>query len=505
MMRVTNVIAVAFFAVLIFNGHYNHDGVGMVAAATLGGGEEEVLDTTNRDTMMTAVVDAESVATRKLTKKSKASKLDADNDNLLMQLLRSLVFDKAMALYSFSMEKSQSSAVGVRRELLEILDGYEEYACNRCLAMFEEGEQYSLDTDEQRDNFCDVVIKQVMSVVSSSMMLYLRTTYNRDNVANYCNELMQCPLRTSKQRWDHLLYQFVTVDGTPTACCQSQGLCQVAPVPPNQDPAYYCKLNDDSGSSENYWIQTESKEKCDSESTALGCGTCKDKGTSHTILDQAGMHDDLEGKITKGFVSYCQGGPRVWREQKTQCLGLTNYPALTTPSGCKDACGGDYTCAVWQFDADGYNDQCWYGTNCDELGDLTWTSGGIRRMGTNQAPDCVQPTIKCGSNYGGGCDPCCGWNGYIPFEYQCSASKPTCDDYALDKNSQYKWSTCGGVRASPTVRCATHFGGSGEPCCDQDGDVVAVEWQCSQSKPICVDYVYNDHWGTCVSYVEIVQ
>ena len=65
-------------------------------------------------------------------------------------LLRLLVFDKAMALYSFSMEKSQSSAVGVRRELLEIPDGYEEHACNRCLAMFEEGEQYSLDTDEQR-------------------------------------------------------------------------------------------------------------------------------------------------------------------------------------------------------------------------------------------------------------------------------------------------------------------------------------------------------------------
>ena len=121
-----------------------------------------------------------------------------------------------------------------------------------------------------------------MSVVSSSMMSYLRTTYNRDNVANYCNELMQCPLRTSS---------------TPTACCQSQGLCQ----DPKYDPAYYCKLNDDSGSSENYWIQTESKEKCDSESTALGCGNCKEDGISHTILDQAGMHDDLEKKNHKRF------------------------------------------------------------------------------------------------------------------------------------------------------------------------------------------------------------
>ena len=183
---------------------------------------------------------------------------------------------------------------------------------------------------------------------------------------------MQCPLRTSS---------------TPVACCQSQGLCQ----DPKYDPAYYCKLNDDSGSSENYWIQTESKEKCDSESTALGCGTCKEKGSSHTILDQAGMHDDRDKKITKGFVSYCRGGPCVWKTQKTQCMGLTHYPAITTQSACEDACCGDNTCAVWQFNANGYSNQCWYGANCDEKGGLTWTYGGIRKMGTNQAPDCVQP------------------------------------------------------------------------------------------------------------------
>ena len=209
----------------------------MVAAATLGGGrEKEAPDTTTCDTMMTAVVDGEPVATRKLTKKSKASKPDADDGNMLQRLLRSLVFDKAMALYRFSMQKSQSSAVGGGRKLLEIPDGYEEHVCNGCLALFEKGDQYSLNTDEQRDNFCDVVINQVMSVVNSSKKSYLQTTYNRDNVTNYCNELMQCPLRTSS---------------TPTACCQSQGVCP--------DPAYYCKLNDDSGSSEHYWIQTESK------------------------------------------------------------------------------------------------------------------------------------------------------------------------------------------------------------------------------------------------------
>ena len=69
------------------------------------------------------------------------------------------------------------------------------------------------------------------------------------------------------------------------------------------------------------------------------------------------------------------------------------------PEACKDACCGDYTCAVWQFDADGYRNQCWYGPACDEFGydkncdekegDLTWTYGGIRKMGCDQAPNCV--------------------------------------------------------------------------------------------------------------------
>ena len=46
------------------------DGVGMVAAATLEGGGEEA-DTTTRGTMMTTVVDGLPVPTRKLNKSSK--------------------------------------------------------------------------------------------------------------------------------------------------------------------------------------------------------------------------------------------------------------------------------------------------------------------------------------------------------------------------------------------------------------------------------------------------
>ena len=187
---------------------------------------------------------------------------------------------------------------------------------------------------------------------------------------NSCLDLVQCPLKTR---------------GTPTTCCQSLGFCD------NQEN--YCKLSCNSGSCENYWIHTETKAECDTESIALGCGTCKDKGPSDAILTKAGMP-------TEGFVSLCAGGGScVWSTQTIHCVGLKYYPALTTPEACKDACCGDYTCAVWQFDADGYRNQCWYGPACDEFGydkncdekegDLTWTYGGIRKMGCDQAPNCV--------------------------------------------------------------------------------------------------------------------
>ena len=127
---------------------------------------------------------------------------------------------------------------------------------------------------------------------------------------------------------------------------------------------------------ENYWIQTKTKGVCDTRSTEIGRGgACKDKGPGDVILETAGMPKE-------GFVSYCVGGPCVWTQQRTQCTGLTKYPALTTAKACKDACCNDYTCAVWQFDADGYRDQCWYGTNCDTKGDdnsaaYSWTYGGL--------------------------------------------------------------------------------------------------------------------------------
>ena len=158
--------------------------------------------------------------------------------------------------------------------------------------------------------------------------------------------------------------------GSPTQLCEQ--------VDPN-----WCKLRCDSGSCENYWILSETKQDCDAESTAIGCGGCKDKAASRDILKKDGYTE------TDGFVSYCRGGPCVWTTQKTQCNGLTKNPTITTAEACKKACCDDNTCAVWQFSAAGYVNQCWYGANCNNKGRLTWKDGGIRKLGTDLAPDCL--------------------------------------------------------------------------------------------------------------------
>ena len=103
--------------------------------------------------------------------------------------------------------------------------------------------------------------------------------------------------------------------------------------------------------------------------------------------------------------------------------------------------------------------------------------------------------MKCGSNYGTS-DPCCviDWI-EVPPEAQCSPSKPTCDYPIFGPLGLY--GTCVGVRARPTVECASDFGSS-NPCCGQESDDVTAQWQCSQSKPTCVSYMYNIQWGTCI-------
>ena len=422
MVRVKNVIITAFVAVWLFNGHYHHDGVGgMVAAATLEGGEEEA-DTTTRGTMMTTVVDGVPVPERKLSKKSKASKPDANDDNMLQQLWRALVFDKAMNVYRWMQLQQSVSEVTPRagerndgdgRELsnlsadaLKMYEAYKTASCDDCRAFLSSRMQ---DPANEQEDFCEFVVD---AFYGSD----LKENPAFESSQHVCLDQVQCPLKTR---------------GTPTTCCQSLevGFCDYQDI--------YCKLSCNSGSCENYWFHTETKAECDTESTAIGCGTCKDKGPSDAILTKAGMP-------TEGFVSLCAGDSCVWSAQTFQCKGLKYYPALTTPEACKDACCND-DCAAWQFDAAGFSNQCWYGENCYYQGGLIWTYGGIRKWqksydeGTYQAPDCRRPIVQCAG------------------------------DYLSD-----------------------------DPCCDQEGTgLVDPQYQCPQSKPTCVNYVYNDHWGSC--------
>ena len=311
-------------------------------------------------------------ASRKLLKNSKASDANALSPTV-HNLLRNIVFETTMKLYRFVQPSSDDTArAGVELKpivWLAVIVGIglsmgliAEEECDLCLSFQWDSQDTSVNTQKV---FCQNVLK-MMDPDSSE------PKYSEDQkdllIMNDCTELFQCQSQDTR-----------------LACCQSHGKCGKITQPDcsaEQDDLNYCKLSCDSGSCDNYWIQTETKAECDTESTALGCGACKDKGTSDAILLwQAHMHRD-------GFVSLCEGGPCVWTEQKTQCMGLTSYSTLTTWEACKNACCGDKNCAVWQFSAEGYVNQCWYGANCDTKGGLTWKYGGIRKT-----PDCVDPRL----------------------------------------------------------------------------------------------------------------
>jgi len=300
--------------------------------------------------------------TRKLIKRSKASKPDADDEKDAERLLNFLVFKTAMDVYS-SMQSSSSLEEGVLpragndnggRELETVGENYDEYACDGCVAFYKFMTESRYVDPFLQQQFCELVAGLIPG-----------NRKQQEKYLDICFDLLHC------YEWN---------GGTATECCLYQGVCK--------NSGYYCKLNCNSGSCENYWIQTNTQAECNTESTAIGCGNCKNQVDSTAILEKAGMP-------TNGFVSLCAGGPCVWIEQKTQCMGLKHYPAITTSSACEDACCGDNNCAVWQFDADGYSDQCWYGTvefdwypdptytQCRDKGSLTWSYGGIRKI-----PDC---------------------------------------------------------------------------------------------------------------------
>ena len=271
-MRVTNGIVAAFVAVLLCNSHYHHDGVGMVAAAAVSGGGEEEADTTTRGTMMTTVVDGvPAEPTRKLIKRSKASKPDAADDEDRERLLRFLVLTTSIDLHR-SMQSSSSLEEGAfiragndngGRELETVGEDYDEYKCGGCVAhyMYMQSINYFL-----QEEWCRLVAEELIPGNENQKETYL----------DICYDLADC------------------YDGTATGCCVYQGTCQGS--------GYYCKLNCNSGSCENYWIQKKTQAECDTVSTAIGCGNCKNKDDSTAILEKAGMP-------TNGFVSLCGEGP----------------------------------------------------------------------------------------------------------------------------------------------------------------------------------------------------
>lgn len=233
---------------------------------------------------------------------------------------------------------------------------YTEHACDGCLAFYEWALTFSKN---EREEFC--------RTVHDALVLDGRLTEWWMDITQYrfwyaCEVYLQFPSNT-----DTIPFP------TPTTACQQTGWCP--------DQYDICHLNKKSGSTENYMIRAENKAKCDTESTAMGCGNCKDHQTSRDVIGPA------LPVPSDGFATYCQGGPCVWKTQRGQCMGLNYYSAFTTPEACADACCGDYRCAVWQFSGPGYEDQCWYGANCDTLGYYSWKHGGIRPM--PQAPDCV--------------------------------------------------------------------------------------------------------------------
>ena len=98
---------------------------------------------------------------------------------------------------------------------------------------------------------------------------------------------------------------------------------------------------------------------------------------------------------------------------------------------------------------------------------------------------------KCAGNYGSNVPCCCQeGTGTVSPQNQCPQSKPTCVNYVYNKH----WGTC-----EKATLCAGNYG-SNVPCCSQEGTgTVSPQYQCPQSKPNCVNYVYNEHWGTCVA------
>jgi len=76
-----------------------------------------------------------------------------------------------------------------------------------------------------------------------------------------------------------------------------------------------------------------------------------------------------------------------------QCFGLNQIPAVNTIDECQAACCLDYTCLVWQWDANNGDSPCWGGSDCSNNGtNGAWTSF-VRSQPT--PPNPPMPSVPC--------------------------------------------------------------------------------------------------------------
>ena len=136
-----------------------------------------------------------------------------------------------------------------------------------------------------------------------------------------------------------------------------------------------------------------------------------------------------------------------------------------TLGGCSECADGKYCCSSAY--PNGWNSLC---DGCSEA---------------ISAPSAFQ----CASDFGSDIACCDQGGAFVPPEWQCPQSAPTCVNYLYG----YHMGNC-------AVECASDFD-SDIPCCDQGGGTVPPKYQCPESLPTCVNYVFNDHYGTCVTAV----
>ena len=190
-------VRVAFVSLLIA-------GLVMVGAVEVAGAED---NKSPRSPVLATVMDEvrpEPVPKRKLSSKSSNAPKVVELEAELKSVLRALVIDKAIALYQFSTQESQSSMVGNRRKLdMNIKEDYPKEACYACVNVLVTGGN-SIESERPAE-FCSDVVNIVLERTALA-------DERRGSLVTYCTELLLCP----------------TIPGDldqATACCQNEGMC----------------------------------------------------------------------------------------------------------------------------------------------------------------------------------------------------------------------------------------------------------------------------------------